>query len=151
MRFLSVILSFTFIFSSCSIAPYDQEKNCSERGLNALKSDAASAKNSTEEDKNTIAESLKKFYSEHAKDIQSCYQAYLDSSSSNRNEYAVCTVVTIKSGELTFLDVADKENGLDAEIQKCIEDKFHSFDYKVIDNKYSYTVQQPYYFKTRRL
>lgn len=147
MKNFVFILGLFLILSSCATSSYNKEKNCSDRGLAALRSDSLNEMSEEEYLKNSTA--LKNLYLENTQNFKSCYQEYLDKSSLNKSYYRVCTVSEITDGKLTFLDIADKENNLDKDLQKCLENKFHALNFNFLQIKGKITVEQPLNFRGR--
>lgn len=148
IRLTSVLFSLA-LFSSCSNLTYSPEKNCSKRGLDHLKEKISTNESDKKYYDSKISE-IKEFYLKNSPEFQKCYQEYLNESIVNRDEYAVCTIVTITNGKMTFLDIDDRENSLKDNLRQCLVGKFNALDWTFISRKTPVTITQPFNLRATR-
>ena len=109
------------LLSSCSttLSKFDQGKNCSSRALEHIGNSSPQ-------------QLVGSASSELFKASQQCYrEVRMNGYNGNHN---VCVVLeTNKSGNITFMDIADNDNSLDNSLRNCMIDKMQTIDFR--DNK----------------
>lgn len=144
LSFLAIVL-----LTSCSNLTYKAENNCSARGQEELRKRTSPE---SEEDKKYSQlknAELKELFHHDSIGLQQCYQQYLYEEEAHR-EFAVCTVLTVQKGKLTFLDIADEVNSLNDQLQRCLVKKFQAYDWEFLSQKNPLTISQPIILKLRR-
>lgn len=141
MNNLILIFSVLFFFVSCSSSPVDNgnfeyKKHCSAQSYSRIEKLSALTKKQRRGDTNKLEDEMLKrtkvFGVESEESVKPLLFECLAEAerTGNKNVYSICMVADIDlKGKLSYLDIEDRSNPLEAKLKKCMLDQFRDFNF----------------------